>query len=88
MNNYLVSAISALKGQTMGTVAGQVFHQFAAFCDEQLQNQENIDDLDRATKIRNRRKLEIEAMTAELKAIRSQTERSNRKSDLNRAHRW
>jgi ataxia telangiectasia mutated family protein len=81
-------AISELKGQTDGLVAGQVFHEFAAFCDEQLQNQENVDDLNRAERVRGRRKIEVEALTAEIKAMRSQTERSNRKHDLTKAQRW
>jgi ataxia telangiectasia mutated family protein len=88
MNKYLMPAISDLKGHTKGAVAGQVFHQFADFCYEQLQNQENVNDLERAAKVRSQQKVKVEALTAEIKAMRSQTERNNRKHDLTKAQRW
>jgi len=87
MSNYLVPAIQELKSTT-GNVAGQVQHQFATFCYDQLQNHENVDDLARANKVRNRRQAEVEALATEIKGMKSQTERKLRESDLNRARRW
>lgn len=87
MSKYLAPAINELKNTT-GKVAGQVYHQFASFCYDQLQNQENIDDLGRAGKVRSRRQAEVDALTAEIKGMRSQTERKIRESDLSKARRW
>ncbi|KIV99427.1 uncharacterized protein PV09_08859 [Verruconis gallopava] len=86
--NYLMPAINELRGNNTGPVASQVFHELATFCYEQLQNQENIDDIERATKVRNRRQIEVDGLTSEIKAIRSQAERRARESELSRARRW
>jgi ataxia telangiectasia mutated family protein len=87
MSNYLVPAIQQLKN-TKGDVAGQVYHQFATFCYDQLQNQDSNDDLTRATKLRNRRQAEYDAIVAEVKSMRSQSERKTRESDLRKARKW
>ncbi|KAG7127639.1 Serine/threonine-protein kinase TEL1 like [Verticillium longisporum] len=42
---YLEPALKELKGRTDGKDAGKVFHQFAMFCDDQLQNSDGLDDL-------------------------------------------
>ena len=87
MSNYLAPAITELK-EKKGKVAGQAYHQFATFCYEQLQNQDNIEDFDRAVKIRNRRQVDVDALLQGLKGIRSQTERKSRESELSKAKRW
>ncbi|KKA29316.1 hypothetical protein TD95_002381, partial [Thielaviopsis punctulata] len=45
--NYLKPALIELKGRHEGEDAGKVFHQFAIFCDEQLQNPDLLEDLER-----------------------------------------
>ncbi|EPQ63126.1 hypothetical protein BGT96224_A20136, partial [Blumeria graminis f. sp. tritici 96224] len=44
---YLGPALKELRGQFKGREAGKVFHKFATFCDEQLQNPDSIEDLER-----------------------------------------
>lgn len=48
---YLEPALKALKGGCTGEEAGEVFHRFAIFCDEQLQDPEMHDDLTRLDKL-------------------------------------
>lgn len=48
---YLEPALKVLKGTNAGKEAGQVFHQFATFCDEQLQNPEMLEDLARLQRL-------------------------------------
>lgn len=57
--NYLLPAIKALGGTTIGSMAGRVYHNFAAFCDEQLQDSVGKDDFERIEKIRNRKLQEV-----------------------------
>ncbi|KAH7343071.1 serine/threonine-protein kinase-like protein tel1 [Rhexocercosporidium sp. MPI-PUGE-AT-0058] len=47
ISEYLRPALRELKGRKDGHVAGQVFHQFAKFCDQQLQDPNSIEDLER-----------------------------------------
>jgi ataxia telangiectasia mutated family protein len=55
----LVPAIKALNGSSRGSEAGRVFHDFAAFCDLQLQNADDKDDFHRIETIRHRKEKEI-----------------------------
>ena len=38
IEKYLLPALKELKGKADGSEAGQVFHEFAVFCDQQLQD--------------------------------------------------
>ncbi|KAL7272152.1 Serine/threonine-protein kinase tel1 [Rhizina undulata] len=59
MSNYLNLAIAELKGKFKGSEAGRVFHEFASFCDQQLQNPGNIEDYQRALKLRQNKEEEV-----------------------------
>lgn len=59
INTYLLPAIKCLKNNTDGDEAGQVFHQFASFCDHQLQNAEALEDFRRIEKLRHRKLKEV-----------------------------
>lgn len=60
MSEYLEKAIHELNGNDMGSDAGRVFHEFAAFCDQQLQNPGNIEDYERALKLREAKQAELQ----------------------------
>ena len=45
-----------------GSKAGKVFHNFAAFCDSQLQDQDNVDDYNRVAKIRQDKYEELQEL--------------------------
>lgn len=63
--NYLDPALRALKGTDTGKEAGQVFHQFANFCDEQLQDPEMREDLTRLQRLVQNRAEEVKHYTGE-----------------------
>jgi len=46
LENYLKPALEELKGKREGSEASQVFHQFALFCDQQLQDPDSLEDLE------------------------------------------
>lgn len=58
IRDYLEPAILELKGQAQGSGPGQVFHEFALFCDKQLQSPEAIEELERAKSGVDRRRQE------------------------------
>ncbi|PSR78097.1 hypothetical protein BD289DRAFT_377079, partial [Coniella lustricola] len=62
---YLETSLKALKGAHSGKEAGQVFHQFATFCDEQLQDSEMREDLNRLQRLVQTRAGEVGHYTAE-----------------------
>lgn len=57
--HYLKPAIKALGKRHTGSEAGKVFHNYAAFCDRQLQDSTGIDDYNRAEHIYSRKKQEV-----------------------------
>ena len=59
IRNYLHPAIKALKGSTEGNEAGRVFHNFATYCDRQLQNSDDLDEFARVESIRQRKEQEV-----------------------------
>lgn len=85
---YLEPSLKELRGKSEGEEAGQVFHQFAIFCDEQLQNADGLEDLARLQSLRNRKSDEV----MELKALMTTTKESQMKSryssHLARAQQW
>lgn len=74
MAEYLEAAITQLQGEkSKPQVAGRVFHEFAVFCDRQLNNQSNIEDLERAAKLREKKQAEL---TEAEKQIRNTSKQS------------
>ena len=60
MAEYLEAAITQLQREkSKPQVAGRVFHEFAIFCDRQLNNQSNIEDLEHAAKLREKKQAEL-----------------------------
>ena len=57
--NYLEPALKELKGKNEGKEAGHVFHQFAMFCDEQLQNPDGLEDLTRLQNLKKGKSDEV-----------------------------
>jgi serine-protein kinase ATM len=59
MTNYLLPAIKELKGKGDGREAGRVYHEFAFFCDQQLQSADGLDEFSRVQKIRQQKEAEV-----------------------------
>lgn len=51
IEKYLKPALKELRGRTSGSEPGEVFHQFAVFCDQQLQDPDSLEDLERLKKL-------------------------------------
>ncbi|KAF7562703.1 hypothetical protein G7046_g1450 [Stylonectria norvegica] len=66
---YLEPALKELKGKGEGREAGLVFHQFAMFCDEQLQDPDGLKDLARLQNLKKGKSDEV----SELKSLISST---------------
>ncbi len=72
-----------------GDEAGQVFHEFASFCDQQLQNQDSLEDFQRIQKLRERKEAEVRDLERMIKSSSSQAkEKDNLKSHLTKAKQW
>lgn len=56
---YLRPALEDLGGQLEGREAGQVFHQFASFCDQQLQDPDLLEDLERVKQMSKAKAQEV-----------------------------
>lgn len=88
LSNYLRPAIGYLGDHTTGEEAGKVFHEFATFCDKQLSNPSNMEDLTRMSKLRQRKTKEVEDLAILMKRSRSEGERHDLSKARENAKRW
>ena len=88
IERYLAPAIQELKGSRTGFAGGRVFHNFAAFCDMQLQDTDNLDDFTRISKIRERKKQEVRELEKMVKNSKNTQQESKLRSHLLRARNW
>src|SRR2546423_13218213 len=85
--NYLDRAIKELRTHT-GPEAGDVFHEFAVFCDGQLQDPEALEELTRSKKVRDHRKAELDAYEKAVKSSKSKDEKSRNQHLYRRCKSW
>lgn len=88
MSAYLGPAIDELRGNFTGLEAGRVFHEFASFCDQQLQNPGNIEDYQRALKLRQNKEAEVRELETLIKATTSGAKLDNLKVFRQKAKTW
>ena len=89
ISRYLTPAIKELHGTTTGKAAGKVFHEFASFCDQQLQNPDALEDFQRLKKLRARKEAEVQDLEKMIKSTASQSkEKDNLKSYKAKAKLW
>ncbi|PWY67189.1 ataxia telangiectasia mutated [Aspergillus heteromorphus CBS 117.55] len=62
IQDYLSTAVKELKSRSQGEDAGRVYHGFAMFCDQQLQNPDGLEDFTRVEQLRNRKQNEVLAL--------------------------
>lgn len=86
--NYLEPALKELKGKIEGKEAGKVFHQFAVFCDEQLQNQDSLEDLARLQGLRKGKSDEVAQLKSLISSTKDTQMRTRYSSHLARAQQW
>lgn len=88
MNEYLEPAIRELKGQRQGSGSGQVFHEFALFCDKQLLSPEAAEDMDRIKTVMDRKLQEYHDFTKLSKTDKSRGMRETYHRNARRAKTW
>lgn len=89
ITHYLRPAIKELRGKSEGNEAGEVFHEFASFCDKQLQNADGLEDFQRIQKLRERKEAEVGDLDKMIKSASSQAkERDNLKNHRAKAKQW
>ena len=82
-------AIEELHGAAEGDEAGEVYHEFASFCDQQLQNADGLEDFQRIQRLRERKEAEVQDLERMIKSTTSQgKERDNLKSHRTKAKQW
>ncbi|OAQ99493.1 hypothetical protein LLEC1_02257 [Akanthomyces lecanii] len=69
---YLEPALKEIGSENYGTEAGLVFHQFALFCDGQLQDADGLEDLERLQNLRKAKSDEV----SDLKELIASTKES------------
>ena len=89
INRYLTPAIKELSGASEGDEAGQVYHEFASFCDQQLQNADGLEDFQRISKLRERKEAEVQDLERMIRSSGAQgKERDNLRSHRTKAKQW
>lgn len=88
LENYLKPALQELKGKTKGSEASQVFHQFALFCDQQLQDPDSLEDLERLKRLRDRKADEVTFYLGMIGSAKSSAERAKFKAYHSKAKLW
>lgn len=86
--NYLQPALKELKGKADGEEAGKVYHQFAMFCDEQLQSPDSLEDLARLQHLKQGKSDEVKQLMELVANAKDTQTRTRFTSHLNRAKQW
>jgi serine-protein kinase ATM len=85
---YLEPALKELKNKSDGKEAGQVFHQFAMFCDEQLTNQDGLEDLERLQNLRKAKDTDITQLKTLIANTRDSQMRQKYTKYMDREQQW
>ncbi|KAF2848137.1 hypothetical protein T440DRAFT_556925 [Plenodomus tracheiphilus IPT5] len=88
MEKYLEPAIRELKGQKQGAGPGQVFHEFALFCDKQLQSPEAAEDMQRIKTVMDRKLQEYHEFKRLSTTEKSKSMRETYYRNARRAKTW
>ncbi|KAI0202202.1 phosphatidylinositol 3 [Astrocystis sublimbata] len=86
--DYLQPALKDLRGKADGEEAGKVYHQFAMFCDEQLQNPDSLEDLARLQHLKQGKSDEVQQLMGLVANAKDTQTRTRFTSHLNRAKQW
>ncbi|KAK3375347.1 hypothetical protein B0H63DRAFT_563264 [Podospora didyma] len=85
---YLEPALKELKGKSDGKEAGEVFHQFAMFCDQQLQNPDNLEDLTRLQNLMRGKSDEVSELKAMIASSKDSQHKNRYSGHLAKAKQW
>jgi len=85
---YLEPALKEIKGKIDSKEAGQVFHQFAMFCDEQLQNPDGLEDLARLKNLQKGKSDEVAQLRGLISGTKDSQMAKKYNGHLQRAKMW
>lgn len=85
---YLEPALGQLKGTMEGKQAGAVYHQFATFCDSQLQDPAGLEDLARLQNLRSGKRGEVAELQNLIASTRDSQLRNRYSHVLSREKQW
>lgn len=85
---YLEPALSHLKGTVEGRQAGAVYHQFATFCDGQLQDPAGLEDLARLQNLRSGKRDEVAELQTLIASTRDSQLRTRYSHVLSKEKQW
>ncbi|KAF1815065.1 hypothetical protein P152DRAFT_412160 [Eremomyces bilateralis CBS 781.70] len=88
IREYLQPAIHGLRPHSQGSAAGQVYNQFATFCDRQLQSGDHAEQMDRIQRIIDRQKAEIQAYRDLMKTPKVEKAKNEYTSKMVAVRRW
>ncbi|ESU11490.1 hypothetical protein FGSG_05519 [Fusarium graminearum PH-1] len=86
--NYLEPALKELKGKGQGRQAGSVFHQFAMFCDQQLQDPDGLEDLARLQSLKKAKSDEVSELKTLISGTRDTQLKTRYSHVLNKEKQW
>lgn len=86
--NYLQPALKELKGKLDGQEAGKVYHQFAMFCDEQLQNPDSLEDLARLQHLKQGKSDEVGQLQQLVRSAKESQTKGRYQNHLAKAKQW
>ncbi|KAK2593343.1 Serine/threonine-protein kinase tel1 [Conoideocrella luteorostrata] len=85
--SYLGPALKELKRESNGE-AGSVYHQFATFCDEQLQDPDGLEDLARLQNLRKAKNDEVKDLKALIDSTKETQLRTRYSHVLSKEKQW
>ncbi|EHK45728.1 hypothetical protein TRIATDRAFT_152582 [Trichoderma atroviride IMI 206040] len=85
---YLEPALKDLRGNVEAKGAGLVFHQFAVFCDEQLQDQDSLEDLKRLQSLKKGKNDEVEDLKLLISSTKDSQLRAKYTHVLSKEKQW
>jgi ataxia telangiectasia mutated family protein len=88
IEKYLKPALKELKGKASGSEPGEVFHQFAIFCDQQLQDPDSLEDLERLRKLSKNKAEEVKYYDKLISEAASSTDRNRYRNHQTKAKTW
>jgi serine-protein kinase ATM len=88
IEKYLKPALKELRGKTKGSEAGDVYHQFAVFCDQQLQDPDSQEDLERLKKLSKDKSEEVKSYKKLLKEAVTNEEKKKYLGHLKKHETW
>lgn len=86
--HYLEPALKELRGTSDGKDAGMVFHQFAMFCDEQLQDPDGLEDLARLQSLRQAKSEEVAGLKSLVSSTKDTQLRTRYSHVLSKEKQW